>query len=32
MAPIFGAAATLPAADVAGMLCAYMDVWYEVLV
>ena len=30
MAPVYGAAASLPAEDVAGMLRAYMDLWYDV--
>jgi sphinganine-1-phosphate aldolase len=30
MAPIYGAAATLPGEDVAAMLRTYMDLWYEV--
>jgi sphinganine-1-phosphate aldolase len=30
MAPIYGAAASLPAQDVAGMLRGYMDLWFEV--
>jgi len=30
MAPIYGAAAALPAADVTGMLRSYMDLWFEV--
>ena len=30
MAPIYGAAATLPASEVAGMLRGYMDLWFEV--
>jgi hypothetical protein len=30
MAPIYGAAATLPASDVTGMLRGYMDLWFEV--
>jgi sphinganine-1-phosphate aldolase len=30
MAPIYGAASTLPSEDVAGMLRAYMDLWYEI--
>ncbi|HEX3317361.1 MAG TPA: hypothetical protein VHR88_05040 [Solirubrobacteraceae bacterium] len=30
MAPIYGATATLPSADVAGMLRAYMDLWCEI--
>jgi len=30
MAPIYGAAATLPASEVTGMLRGYMDLWFEV--
>ncbi len=30
MAPIYGAAASLPSEDVAAMMRSYMDLWYEV--
>jgi hypothetical protein len=30
MAPIYGAAATLPGEQVGAMLRTYMDLWYEV--